>query len=224
MSQNINLLGPEFRKRRMLLTLALTVQCLGIVLAGLIGYQYYLQQQVNGLVSELAVTDKLLKTQGGFVNHLKDKPQPVLTEAQLDVEIGKYEAEVKLAGESLNALQGGALGSRQGFAEYLRAFARQTIGGLWLTSFDIGGGGELEIRGRALSPELLPNFIQRLNREEVLAGRNIARLELVRPKEEAAAPVDPGKGKGKAAVKAAPVIRYFEFSLATEKSGAEKKP
>jgi Fimbrial assembly protein (PilN) len=225
MSQNINLFTPEFRKKRQLLTLGLVVQCLGIVLAALFGYHFYLQQQVNGLSAELAVTEKLLKTQGGLVNHLKDKPKPVMTEAQIDAEISKLEAEVKGAGESLTALKGGALGSQQGFAEYLRAFSRQTVGGLWLTAFDIGGSGDLEIHGRALSPDLLPSFIQRLNKEQVLAGRQIARLELSRPKGDIAAEADAGKAKGKGAGKAAPTpTRYFEFSLATEKSAPEKKP
>ncbi len=216
MSQNINLLGPSFRKQRRLLTLALMLQCLGITLAALFGYQYYLQQQVNGLSSELAVTEKLLQTQGGFVSNLKDKPTPVVTEAQLDAEISQLEVEFKLAGESIEALKGGALGSQQGFAEYLRAFSRQSIAGLWLTGFNIGGTGELELRGRAVSPDLLPSFIQRLNRERVLAGRNIAQLELNRPPAEAVA--------DKGAVKAAPAPRFFEFSLATETAGPEKKP
>jgi hypothetical protein len=216
MSQNINLLGPSFRKQRRLLTLALVLQCLGITLAALFGYQYYLQQQVNGLSSELAVTEKLLQTQGGFVSNLKDKPTPLVTEAHLDAEIAQLEVEFKLAGESIEALKGGALGSQQGFAEYLRAFSRQSIGGLWLTGFNIGGSGELELRGRAVSPDLLPSFIQRLNRERVLAGRNIAQFDLTRPPAEAVA--------DKAAGKAARAPRFFEFSLATETGGPEKKP
>lgn len=220
MSQNINLLGPAFRKARQLLTLALVLQCLGITLAALFGYHYYFQQQVSGLAAELAVAEKLLRSQGDFVDKLKDKPVPRVTEAELDAEIGKLETEFKLAGESIEALKGGALGSQQGFAEYLRAFSRQSVGGLWLTGFNIGGGGELELRGQALSPDLLPSFIQRLNKERVLAGRNIARLELKRLQPEAVE----DKGKDKGAGKAARTPRYLEFSLATETAGPEKKP
>jgi hypothetical protein len=216
MSQNINLFNPAFRKQRQLLTLALVLQCVGITLAALFGYQYYLQQQVNGLAAELAATEKLLRTQGDFVGKLKDKAVPVVTEAQLDAEISLLETELRIAGESIEALKGGAFGSQQGFAEYLRAFSRQAVGGLWLTGFNIGGGGALEIRGRALSPDLLPSYIQRLNRERVLAGSQIARLEMVRLQQEPVA----DKDKGKAARRP----RYLEFSLATETSGPEKKP
>jgi hypothetical protein len=218
MSQNINLLGPAFRKPRQLLTLALVAQCLGITLAALFGYHYYLQQQVSGLAAELAAAEKLLRAQGDFVAKLKNKPVPPETEAQLDVEIGQLETEFRAAGESIEALKSGAFGNQQGFAEYLRAFSRQSVGGLWLTGFNIGGGGELEIRGRALSADLLPSYIQRLNRERVLAGRKIARLEMSRTALEPAADKDKGAGK------AARAPRFLEFSMATETAEPEKKP
>ena len=217
MSQNINLFNPAFRKPRQLLTLALVVQLLGITLVALSGYGYYLQQQVNGLSAELAATEKLLRAQGDFVDRLKAKPVPHVTEAQLDSEIAQLETELRLAEESIAALRGGAFGSQRGFAEYLRAFSRQALGGLWLTGFSIGSG-ELEIRGRTLSPDLLPSFIQRLNREQVLAGQHIARLEMIRPKPE------PVAEKGKGADKAERAPRFLEFSLASEATGAEKTP
>ena len=217
MSQNINLFNPAFRKPRELLKLSLVAQLLGITLTALIGYHYYLQQQVSGLAAELAATQMLLRTQGGFVDKLKDRIAPPVSEAQLDTEIGKLEAELKLVEDSIAALKGGAFGSQQGFAEFLRAFSRQAIGGLWLTGFSIGGG-ELEIRGRALSPDLVPSYIQRLNRERVLAGHHIARLEMSRPKPEPVADKEKGAGK------AARVPRYLEFSLASEPARAEKTP
>jgi len=217
MTQNINLFNPAFRKPRQLLTLSLVAQLLGVTLAALFGYHYYLQQQVNGLAAELAATEKLLRTQGAFVDKLKAKPVPAVTEAQLDAEIAKLEAELKHAQESIAALKGGVFGSQRGFAEYLRAFSRQALGGLWLTGFSIGGGA-LEIRGRTLSPDLLPTYIQRLNREQVLAGHHIARLELTRPKPE------PVADKGKEAGTAMRTPRFLEFSLASEPAGAEKTP
>lgn len=214
MSQNINLFSPAFRKQRQLLTLATVVQCLSVTLVALFGYHYYLQQQVNGLVGELGSSEALLKSQRNFVEKMKGKPEGAKPDAQLDADIARYEAELKLARESVEALKGGAFGNQRGFAEYLRAFSRQSVNGLWLTGFTITGG-ELEIRGRVLSPDLLPNYIQRLNQEQVLAGRSFARLEMSRPKPEAVA--DSGKdiGKDKDAKKAVRAPRFLEFSLAT---------
>jgi len=219
MSQNINLFSPTFRKPRQILTLMLVVQCFGLTLVALLSYHFYLQKQVNGAVLELAAAQKLLKTQLGFVEKLKPRRVPPETEAQLDAEIRMLEAKLKAAVRSMDALKDGAFGSRQGFAEYLQAFSRQSVSGLWLTAFGIGGSGELEMRGRTLNPELLPDYIQRLNRERVLAGRKIARLEIKRPAAEAA----PAQGQGPEE-KVAPATRFLEFSMATEFGGTERKP
>jgi hypothetical protein len=214
MSQNINLLDAAFRKRRELLTLLTVAQCLGVTLAALFGYHFYLQQQVSGLAAELRAAEGVLSSRQGVV----DKPggKPTAPDAQLDADIVRLETELKTAGEAMDALKGGAFGNQQGFAEYLRAFSRQTLNGLWLTGFSIAGSGELEIQGRVLSPDLLPSYIQRLNREQVFAGRSFANLEMSRPKPAAA-----GKDKGAGNIPLAP--RYLDFSLATaEVPGTEK--
>jgi len=209
MSQNVNLLGPGFRKKRQLLTLATVAQCLLVTLAVLGGFHYYLNQQVNGLAAEFRSADNLRNTQRGFAEKRKDKSAVAKTDGQLDADIARYENELKLARDAVDALKGGGFGNQTGFSEYLRAFSRQSVNGLWLTSFTIAGSGDLELQGRMLSPDLLPSYIQRLNREEVLAGRSFARLEMGRPKP---APVS---GKDKDAKKAAAAPRFLEFSLAT---------
>jgi len=219
MSQNINLFNAAFRKPRQILTLLLVVQCLAITLVGLFAYHFYLQRQLSGAAVELAAAQKLLNTQLGFVEKLKPRRVPPESEAQLDAEIRTLEAKLKLAVESIDALKSGAFGSRQGFAEYLQAFSRQSVNGLWLTAFNIGGGGDLEMRGRTLNPELLPDYIQRLNRERVLAGRKIARLEIIRPAAQAPAPAP-----GKAGDTAPQGPRFLEFSMATESIAPEGKP
>jgi len=219
MSQNINLLTPAFRKQRRLLTLATVAQCLGIVLAVLFGYHFYLEQQVSGLATELRTAEGMVRSQKGYVDNLKGRTAALKPDAQLDADIARLENELKIAREAMAALKGGAFGNQQGYAEYLRAFSRQSLGGLWLTGFSIAGSGELEIRGRVLSPDLLPNYIQRLNREEVLAGRSFARLEMSRPKPE------PVADKDKAAGKPPLVPRYLDFSLiAMDVARTEKTP
>jgi hypothetical protein len=219
MSQNINLVNPAFRKQRQPVTLATVAQCLGLTLAVLFGYHYYLQQQVKGLAAELQSSEGLLKSQRGYMERLKGKASAPKPDAQLDAAIARHEEELKSAREAMAALKGGAFGNQQGFAEYLRAFSRQSMNGLWLTGFTITGSGEIEIRGRALSPELVPSYIQRLNKEKVLAGRSFARLEMNRP-----APKPPAEA-GKDAKKPPRATRFLEFSLATsDATRTEKMP
>lgn len=219
MSQNVNLFGPAFRKQRQVVTLATLVQCLAITLVALGGYHYYLKQQVSGLTAELASSEALLSSQRNFLQK-KGAGGAAKSDGQLDADIARYEAELKLARESVEALKGGAFGNQNGFAEYLRAFSRQSVNGLWLTGFTIVGGGELEIHGRVVSPDLLPSYIQRLNQEQVLAGRSFAKLEMTRPKVEPAPIVD---AKGKETKKAPRTARFLEFSLATSDTPKTEK-
>jgi len=219
MSQNINLLGPAFRKRRQLLTLVTVAQCLGVTLFALLGYHLYLEWQVSDLAAELRTAEGILRSQQVYVDKLKGRTAAHRPDAELDAEIGRLENELKIGREAMAALKGGAFGNQRGFAEYLRAFSRQSLSGLWLTGFSISGSGQLEIRGRVLSPDLVPSYIQRLNREEVLAGRSFARLEMSRPKPE------PAADREKAADKAPLLPRHLEFSLiAMDDPGTGKSP
>ncbi len=214
MSQNINLLNPAFRRQRQRVSLATVAQCLGLTLAALFSYQAYLSQQVSGLTGELRSAEELLKSQRSYVDRLKGQTAARKPDTRLETEIAGLETELKQAREAVGALKGGAFGSQQGFAEYLRAFSRQSLSGLWLTGFSIAGSGELEIRGRVTAPDLVPSYIQRLNREKVLQGRSFARFEMGQPKP------GPLADKGKDA-KTAP--RFLEFNLATTEAAAAEK-
>lgn len=217
MSQNINLFSPAFRKRRLLLSCATVVKCLGLTLFALLAYQFYLQHQVNGLAGELRAAEGSLKEQRSTVDQLKGQAAARKPDVQLDAEIAKLEVELKQAREAMEAAKGGAFGDQQGFSEYLRAFSRQSVNGLWLTGFTIVGGGELEIRGRVVSPDLVPSYIQRLNREKVLQGRSFARFEMSQSKPE------PAADKEKEAKKAPRTPRFLEFILATTETGKVEK-
>lgn len=222
MSQNINLFIPAFRKRELVFSLKVLVACLAVGQLALGAFQYYFQAQVNGLAEELSSAEAVLKAQRAYSDKLKGASAMRKGDEQLNADIARLEIELKQARESMDALKGGAMGTQDGFAEYLRAFSRQSLNGLWLTGLTIGGSGEIEIRGRVLSPDLVPNYIQRLSKEKVLAGRSFARLEMAQP------PAEPekakkGEDKDREAQKAARSPRFLEFSLATaEASKAEK--
>src|SRR5262245_11909716 len=160
--------------------------------------------------------EALLNTKQKHTEKLKAEAAARKASASLEAETTALEAELKQAREAMDALKGSAIGNQQGFAEYLRAFSRQSVPGLWLTGLTIGGG-EMEIRGRTVSAELVPGYVQRLNREKTLAGRSFARLEMSQPKAE------PEKGKdGRTGPR---VARYLDFSLATaEPAAAGKTP
>lgn len=103
-----------------------------------------------------------------------------------------------------------------GFSEYMRAFARRSVTGLWLTGFDIAGG-ELTLQGRTLSADLVARYLQQLNQEQAMQGRQFAALLITQPPRDTAAQAqeaDATLQKGVPEQKAA-APPYLDFNLST---------
>lgn len=235
MSQQINLFNPIFRRRGFSFATANSLLgVFGVVVATAMSYGFYQDYRTREMVRQAqevarqhaeatALREKLSAQQAG------QKPN-----AALDAEINQLESRLQGRQEIVNTLGSGAVGTTGGFSEYMRAFSRQTISGLWLTGFDIASSGnELLIQGRALSADLVPGYLKRLNLEPVLHGRQFAALTISQPRIDPAAvqrePVAMAEKKAaqaakaesparddKAAKGAAPALpRYLEFSIST---------
>lgn len=216
MSQYINLLGPAFRKQRLVLTLGRAAALTGVAVLAMAGMMAYDQHRVDGLREELASAQGLMKAQNVYTSRLKgDGAQK--GNAVLDGEIQRLEADLKSARDSMSVLEGGALGNRDGFSRYMQAFSRQALDGLWLTGFSVGGSGDVVIQGRVVRAELVPTYIQRLNNEPALKGRSFSALEMHRPAPPAAVPAEPGKAAEPQQMQSP---RFIEFSLATTEPAA----
>lgn len=184
MSQQINLLNPAFHKTFDWLAAKPLAIAVGVMLAmiGAVGawatYQAETRERAANQSAQTLNTaqEKLLAITKAIS---ESKPN-----AQLANELASARALLKSREEVMRVLEGGAIGSTIGFAEFLRGFARQAPNGLWLTGFTLGAGGnEMEIRGRMLNPALLPEYIRRLKTEKVFQGRSFASLNILRPEE-----------------------------------------
>lgn len=209
MRQYINLLGPAFRKQRQVLTLGRALALVAASAVVMAGMHFYSAQQLAGLQQELASARTLLKAQTAYTARLKEDGKTKSANAGLEAEVQRLETELKAARESMTVLEGGGLGNRSGFAGYFQAFSRQALDGLWLTGFTVGGAGEVAIQGRVMAPDLVPAYIQRLNREPVLQGREFETLEMRRPQ---ALPARDADSKPE-------VPPYIEFVLMTVNAG-----
>jgi len=128
----------------------------------------------------------------------------------LEQEIKKVETDLAVQREIINTMKSGVLGNTRGYSEYMQAFARQVVNGLWLTGFKIDGDAvQMSISGAALSPELVPGYIKRLNNEQAMRGKTFTSLQMQLPK------ADAGKQ---------PTTQYLEFNLqSVSASEAEKQ-
>lgn len=204
MSQQINLYNPAFEQKRQWLSL----NTLGAALATLI-LLIAAASVFTGMRNEALAKQE--RASAGQLAQLKDQADKMTAQIgarqrdpRLLEELGRVQADLDAGAEVLAVLQGGALGNTAGYSDYLRAFARQSFDGLWLTGFSISGAGqEVTIEGRALQAELVPDYLKRLNRESIMQGRAFADLSIQAPKPDAGTPAESVRAE------------FLEFRLST---------
>lgn len=202
MTQQINLYNPSFEKKEKPFSARTMSQALGLIVVGLLTMQVYAAFEARS--AERMATQ--LRSQGSVqreqVAKLVKAGAPTRSKA-LEAEVIRLEAEVKARRTTLQALNTGALGNTEGFSEFLAAFGRQAMPGIWLTSITIAeSGNALLVQGRALRAELMPAFLRALTNEPIMRGRRVTELKL---SAKSATPA------GKGADTASPA--YVEFSL-----------
>lgn len=129
-------------------------------------------------------------------------------------EVAKLEALLNAPDSVREMLMKDAFGDTEGYSSYFVAFARQAVPGMWLTGVDIvGAGRQITLRGRAIVPERVPQYLQRLSAEKKLAGKEFALFQMTRPAPEQVTGAD---GTNKTITHP-----YVEFVLKTQ---GEPKP
>jgi len=178
MYQQINLYQPIFRKQRQIFSATTLAQLLGIVAAALLLLYGYGVLQVRSLeadVVQLEGREKALTTQLARI----DPTQNQHRRAEVDEELKRLNATLVTQQRLIDVLRERPLGSKTGFSGYLAALGRERTPELWLTQFAINGStGALELAGRSTRPELVPEYLQRLGREQALTGQRFDALEI----------------------------------------------
>lgn len=227
MTQQINLINPALRKKRDLLTAVPLTIAAGAMLVLVLAASTVARQQADDVQAEADKRSTELKASQARLLEIGKDVSEVKADPALVEELANSRAMLNLREEVIGALEGGAFNSNRGFAEFMRGFARQTPGGLWLSGFVLhANGDDLEIRGRMLKSTALPEFIHRLNSEKAFQGLSFSSLVIERPETPASASsVTPGQGATPAA--APPFVEFVLRSNPppqTQKSAAEAAP
>ena len=175
MSQQINLLNIAFIKRTTYVSLPGILLALGLIIASILSFYGYGLFQLRQLEEQYTVataryTDDLARN-GKQLGELS---------AQQNTQALQEEAkrlESRLASQNRLIESQKSVGNTEGFSEYLRAFSRQLVQGLWLSRFNIEAT-QFSLSGYAAAPELLPVYIQRLGKERIMQGKTFANLEM----------------------------------------------
>jgi hypothetical protein len=201
MSQQINLFNPDFLQKKKIFTAKSMAAGLGVLLLALsaVGVAAKvrvasLQAQAEQGAAQLERTQKRLASVSAEFAPRKEDPRVAEDLAQANAELLGLK-------EVSGVIERGDLGNTQGYAEYFRALARQSVDGLWLTGVSIAGAGlDIGVRGRAMDPAMVPGYLGRLRNERVMQGKPVGSLQIG----QAAAPAS-----------------YVEFSL---QSAPQAKP
>lgn len=233
MTQYINLYDPELRRGQQPVSALQAGATLGLVVVVMLAAAAVTGFQAGRLARESAQLESELAAQRDKVAAVGREIAARQADPVLAGELAAVEAKLATRRQVMALLEGGALGNTKGFADYLRAFSRQALPGLWLTGFDVGGGGaEMAIHGRVVEASLLPRYVLRLKDEPVFRGRSFAALKMDAAEDKPAADATAAPPSAKQANPAAPgdprpPLRFVEFELASAKApdGApEAKP
>lgn len=202
MSQQINLFNPAFVKRRKHFSLPAMLQGLGLIVVGSLLFYGYALYQVDQLGKQSAESDKRYQAELASLARNTAEFSPLQAGLALQEEVRQMEKRVADQAELIEIIKSGAVGNTTGYSEYVRAFSRQIAQGLWLTGFKVtGDAAQISLSGAALAPDLLPAYIQRLGKEDIMRGKTFSTLQMRQPK------TDAGQGT---------TPRYVEFTLHSE--------
>jgi Tfp pilus assembly protein PilN len=209
MSQQINLYNPLFLRREKHFSAATILWSLLVVAISLAGYSAYAMYAVRVPEDRAKYYERQLNFKRSEMADTVARYSPEGRNKQLEADVKNLESRLASRQEFWRALSSFEQGTGNGFADYLEAFSRRAVPGVWLTEFSMGGG-DLTIRGRVLRPELVSVFLSALGQESVMRGRKVTELNL-RTGEEQPAPVA-AVTPGSARIAEVP-LQFVEFSV-----------
>lgn len=186
MAQQINFYDPALRLRRDLLTFRvfLAAVCASMLAVG-IG-TVWMRHQVQQLNVQARQVEGTLQAQQVALRQFAEAAETLRPDPGLVADLGTTKATLAQRMAALRMLRAGRFGRQEGHSAALLGIARQRISDLWLTGVALDGA-DMALRGRAVSPALIPVYIGRLNHEPALQGRSFRALKIERPAAEAVA-------------------------------------
>lgn len=202
MSQQINLFNPIFRKQKKYFSSVTMLQALGVISLACVLLVADAARRQHTLQVQAANTDALLLARQQKLGEFRVQYAPRQKSATLAAEIGAAREELAMLANAATTVERGDFGDTRGFSAYFRAFARQSVDGLWLTGLHIDTrGAQLGVEGNTLQAELVPQYMRRLATEPVMQGKTFSSLDI-------------GVGSSPApAAGAAPAPAYLAFNL-----------
>lgn len=178
--QQINLFNPELLPQPVVFPPWQALAVAGLVFVLLFGSGLAMKnraEHTEGSNSQLENQLKQLKQQISEQENLLNRRKP---DSDLVQQVEQLEEQQKNQQHTLDLLHQTSRDPKTGFAETLRALARQRLEGLWLTEIQLLPGQRI-LAGRLTQPELLPRWLEGLSREASFQGESYQVMEITPP-------------------------------------------
>lgn len=223
MTRQINLFNPTLRLKREWLTGKSLLWGISVMVVLLGLYGALLRWDSGQLAIEAKRVGEELTARQEELSRLNHEIASRKVSSETQAALRRAEATLRGRERVGEAMASGALGSPEGFSEFLIAFARQTQEGLWMVGLQMAEGGrDITLEGRTLNSDRLPAYIRGLNGEPILRGRSFAALnvQLVGGEEPAmrASAADQG---AQDAVPDLPPFHAFMLTATSSRSGVD---
>ncbi len=168
--QFVNLLPDDRAARQRTLPLGAVVGAACVTTAIAVAAGVLLDLQRTRLRSELAaLAPQLARASAGA---------PAL-DATVARQLEQARWRLRVLGDASARLQEAAQLQTGRFSDYFQALSRQTVDGVWLTGFSAEWpSARMTLSARALSTDLVPRYLKRLNEEPLFRDRRFATLEV----------------------------------------------
>jgi Tfp pilus assembly protein PilN len=177
--QQVNLYQPIFRVAPKIFSTVTLLQILAAVTLLLLGIYVHAQIKLAGLqrtASALGQQYQQLETQLAALEAVGQSA----TDGTLETGIGALQATAREHRELLAKIEQLAIKPNPGFGAFLEVLARHTLPGLWLTGIELREGGDVELRGTARDPQLVPRYLQQLPDEPRFKALRLGSVNIVR--------------------------------------------
>lgn len=211
MSRQINLFNPLFADKPTYLSANSMLKGAGIVFMGCTLLGAYLYYEVHVLTKSAAEANAKLSVSAKELTQVKTQHAKKDKSHELEAQVQQTEQEIRTLRKVLEILSKGNIGNTDGYSAYMQALARQSLDGIWLTGFNIvGAGNKVELEGKAVKPDLVPLYVNRLKNEPILKGKSFGKLEIAAP---SATPDAGAKTRGAEESHGSKALSYVEFRL-----------
>lgn len=207
MSQQVNLYHPIFRKQEKKFSALTMLQAGALVLAGIVIMYGYAAWHVRSLRHQASQIDAQFSAANRQHDDLGRQLAARQVSPRFTKEVERLEGQIQAVQRIRELARRDYFFGGDGYSNYFIAFARQSVSGLWLTGFTVTGAGEqITLQGRTEVPELVPQYLQKLSSEKLLAGTEFDAFQIIRPE-------NPGRKE---------MEKYVDFSVRTRDANSTR--